>query len=277
MATIKMNFLSKALGRQANVQVIIPSFSFGDCMNDENPQDYYQEGMKFQTLWLLHGFSGDDEDYIKFSNIVRYAEAHKVAVVMPAAYNMGYTDIDNGAKYMTYVAKELPAVCRTFFPLSNKREDNFIGGLSMGANGAMKIGLAYPEQYCAVLCMSGATGEITGEEVANVKWFGNSAEVFDGSVPGRELIYKNTLSDAHYTAKRNIDEKRELPEFFMTIGDKDFLLKTVRGDHEYLDSLGYKVNYEEVPGFGHQWEFWDLSLEKALNKWLPLKNEPIYK
>ena len=276
MATIKMNFLSKALGRQVSIEAIIPSFSFGDCMNDEHPQDYYQEGMKFQTLWLLHGFSGDEEDYIKFSNIVRYAEAHKVAVIMPAAYNMGYADEAEGAKYMSFVAKELPAVCQAFFPLSTKREDNFIGGLSMGANGAMKIGLAYPEQYSCVLCMSGATGEITGSS-SSVKWFGNSPEVFGGVVPGRELSRIGTLDDSYFTAKRNLEEGREVPEFFMSIGDQDFLLEMVRKNKDYLMDLGYKVLYEEVEGYGHQWEFWDLTLEKALNKWLPLKNSPIYK
>ena len=50
-------------------------------------------------LWLLHGGSGDDSDLLHFSNIVRYADEHKLAVVMPADYNQSYTDDPDGAKY----------------------------------------------------------------------------------------------------------------------------------------------------------------------------------
>ena len=82
MATLNMNFLSKSLGLQTTVSIILPSFSFSDAMGDDKQAGYYREGMKFQTLWLLHGFSGDQEDYIKFTNIVRYAQDHQLAVIM---------------------------------------------------------------------------------------------------------------------------------------------------------------------------------------------------
>ena len=90
MAVVKMNFLSQALGMQTNVTICVPSFSFADIMNGR--QDVYVPGMKYQVLWLLHGGSGDDSDYVNFSNIVRYADDNKIAVVMPADYNAGYAD-----------------------------------------------------------------------------------------------------------------------------------------------------------------------------------------
>ena len=64
-----MNFLSKALGMQANITVCIPTFSFADIMN--GGKESYVPNMKCQVLWLLHGGSGDDSDYVNFSNIVR--------------------------------------------------------------------------------------------------------------------------------------------------------------------------------------------------------------
>ena len=114
MALIKMNFLSKMLGMQTNVTICLPTFSFADIMNNNN--DVYIPGMKYQVLWLLHGGSGDDSDYVNFSNIVRYSDQYKLAVVMPADYNMNYDDYDNGAKYQTYIAEELPNVLRSIFP-----------------------------------------------------------------------------------------------------------------------------------------------------------------
>ncbi|MCI8713832.1 MAG: hypothetical protein HFH23_16630 [Ruminococcus sp.] len=45
-------------------------------------------GTKFQTLYLYHGGTGDDSDYVNFSNIVRYANDHKMAVVMTCGGNL---------------------------------------------------------------------------------------------------------------------------------------------------------------------------------------------
>ena len=133
---VKFNFLSKYLGMQTNVTMCLPSFSFADVMSDR--KEVYVQGMKYQTLYLLHGGSGDDSDYVNFSYIVRYADDHKLAVVMPCDYNGEYTDVPKGPKYLKYIMEELIPLTRAFFPLSDKREDTFVGGLSMGAAGAMK-------------------------------------------------------------------------------------------------------------------------------------------
>ena len=276
MATMNMNFLSKALGMQTTVSIILPSFSFSDAMGDDKHLGYYRDGMKFQTLWLLHGFSGDNEDYIKFTNIVRYAQDHQLAVIMPAAYNASYTDDPEGAKYMSFVTDELPEILQTYFPLSTKREDNFIGGLSMGAQGAMKIALAYPEKYSYAFSMSGAISRPDAPKRV-IDWFGDDPKAYKGAPAGHVPTPINNEGDGYYTAKRNIDEKRELPKFMISVGNKDFALDNCREARDYLDGLGYDVTYEEIPGYGHEWDFWDLTVKKMINEWLPLKNKPIYK
>ena len=53
---VKFNFLSKYLGMQTNVTMCLPSFSFADIMGDR--KEVYVQGMKYQTLYLLHGGSG---------------------------------------------------------------------------------------------------------------------------------------------------------------------------------------------------------------------------
>src|SRR5699024_1109244 len=83
---------------------------------------------------------------------------------MPADYNMGYADNELG-KFMYFVADDLPKMCKAIFPFSDKREDNFIGGLSMGAAGCQKIALKYPEKYAAVLGMYG--GSVSKVEANN--------------------------------------------------------------------------------------------------------------
>lgn len=58
----------------------------------------------------------------------------------------------HGGAFYTYIVEELPVLMRQFFPLSEKREDNFIAGNSMGGYGAMKIGINNPDRYAAIGC-----------------------------------------------------------------------------------------------------------------------------
>lgn len=263
MAVIKMNFLSKSLGMQTNVTICIPSMSFKDIQEDKS--DVYVQGMKYQVLWLLHGGSGDDSDYLNFSNITRYADDNKLAVVMPADYNMSYTDFEDGPKFMSFIADELPKMCQAIFPFSDKREDNFIGGLSMGAGGCQKIAMHYPEKYAAVLVMSGGGFHIRKDTPLK----------FGGGLP---MGYrpKGVEEKNMELARKHIESGVQVPKFFMTWGDKDFVREGQRESCEFLRKLGYDVYEEEVAGYGHEWDFWDLTLRKAINEWLPIRHSIIY-
>ncbi|MEZ4770034.1 MAG: alpha/beta hydrolase-fold protein [Caldilineales bacterium] len=56
----------------------------------------------------------------------------------------------------TFVADELPALVKGMFPISSRRKDTFVAGLSMGGYGAFKLALAHPERYAAAASLSGA-------------------------------------------------------------------------------------------------------------------------
>lgn len=281
MAVIKMNILSKYLGMQTNITVCLPSFSYRDVL--EKKPDYYVPGMKFQTLYLLHGGSGDDSDYVNFSNISRYADEHRIAVVMPCDYNHFYTDDPNGPRYWKYICEELPQICQTLFPFSDKPEDNFVAGLSMGGHGAMKMGIMKPEKFAAVLCMSGSA--INPDKI---KEFPGPRASFDAEDPDimprikLESIYgdldnfKGSANDVYHQAALNVKQGKKLPRFFMTVGDQDFAREHLDDAYHYLTSLGYDTFYELVPGYGHEWPFWDLTLKKALDHWLPIRHDVIY-
>lgn len=269
MAVVRMNFLSKMLGMQTNVTIVLPTFSFGDIMSGRKA--YYEKGMQYQVLWLLHGGSGDDSDYLHFSSIVRYADEHKLAVVMPAGFNQSYTDDPEGAKYFRYVVDELPEMLQALYPFSDKREDNFVGGLSMGAHGAMKAAIMRPEKFGAALVMSGAARN--PDQPMKPLAAGDSGIAMPSA---KDLNIKGTENDAYYHAEKNVAEGRPLPEFFITCGDKDFSLERSQYAADFLKKLGYPVHTDWVPGYAHEWDFWDLSLRKAIKEWLPIRHGVIY-
>ena len=104
----------------------------------------------------MNGLSDNDTAWIRRTSIERYAMKWNVAVVMPNGERGWYTDAVAGYKYYSHIAYEVPRIARSFFPLSDKREDNFIAGISMGGYGAIKIGLLNPEIYSVVGSLSGA-------------------------------------------------------------------------------------------------------------------------
>ncbi len=280
MAVLQMNFMSMYLGMQTNITVCLPTFSYQDFMNGHT--DYYVPGMKFQTLYLLHGGSGDDTDYVKLTNIVRYADEHKLAVVMPSDYNQFYTDNPHGPRYWKYVAEELPQVCQTLLPLSPKREDNFVAGLSMGGFGAMKMGILQGEQFAAVLCMSGSSlqPDRAKDFGKGMRRSGKDPDIMPmahlESLFGDMNQFKGSIHDMYHYAALNVQQKKQLPKFFFTVGDQDFARQDVEDAHQHLTSLGYETFFELVPGYGHEWDFWDLTLKKAIADWLPIRHAVIY-
>ncbi|MCR5095549.1 MAG: hypothetical protein K6A70_02275 [Erysipelotrichaceae bacterium] len=267
MALVRFNFLSRALGRQVDVHAIIPTYTNNRGMSGEKIEDIYDTKQRFKTVYLLHGFSGDCSDYINYTNVVRYAEENRIAVIIPSGFNSWYFDYEPGEKNRTFIGEELVQVTRFMFPLSDKRDDTYIAGLSMGAAGCAMIALAYPDVFSKVYCMSGAPSfidENTTTSTAN--WFGDEKNVYHSTKLSIIQDKKDTIEDAYYTAAENIRTGKPMPAFILTIGDKDFLLKNTNRFYEHLKEHGYDVKMEIVSGYGHEWDFWDLKIKEALEK-----------
>ena len=91
-----------------------------------------------------------------------------------------------------------------------------------------------------------------------------------------EAFVKGTENDVNAIAAEKAQSGQPLSQFFITCGGDDFALTGTKYGYEYLKKLGYDVFFEEVPGYVHEWDFWDLSLRKALKEWLPLKHSILY-
>ena len=147
MALIQATFMSNALKRTVPIQVILPV----DKLIGE-------EMKPFKTLYLLHGLFGSYHDWNSNTRIQRWAQDQNLAVVMPSADNSFYIDYDMlpNSEYGKFVGEELVQVTRAMFHLSNKREDTFIAGLSMGGFGAIRNGLKYSETFGYIAGLSSA-------------------------------------------------------------------------------------------------------------------------
>ncbi len=147
----------------------------------------------------------------------------------------------------------------------------------MGANGAMKIAATYPARFAAALMMSGSARSGDGiEESARRRMALLPAMPDISDFYGDLSQFSGSSFDAYAQAKRHQQEGTPLPRMFFTCGSEDKLaLPGCRKAVDFLTELGCDVFYEEVPGYRHEWDFWDLSLRKAISGWLPLRKKPI--
>lgn len=247
MAFLTLHLRSNALDLNTTVNVILPQ----DIKKDE----------KLKVLYLLHGYIGDHTDWMRYTSIERYAWNYRLAIVMPAANNSYYADTVSGLNYFTYISKELPELMTTLFPISSKREDNYVAGLSMGGYGAFKIALTYPERYAKAASLSGALDidsirEMTNGQPRN-EWFN---AVF-GLKPSQ-----NTPSDLNYLIDLHLKHDVKLPDLYLACGKEDFLYQDNLKFKDFLTSKSVKHVYEESKGT-HDWAFWDAYIQKVL-AWL---------
>ena len=129
MALIDLKFFSQTLGMQTEAYVIIPQKSTKGEIGIKGKR----KDEEYKCVYLLHGLSDDHSIWLRRTSIERYAADYGACIVMPCGGRSFYTDMKYGMKYFSYITEELPSIVSEFFKVSNKREDTYIAGLSMGA------------------------------------------------------------------------------------------------------------------------------------------------
>ncbi len=268
MASFQMNYLSMKIGMQTNITVILPGDSPQNFKAAADFRGLYPRERRHKTLWLLHSETGDDSEILRYSGILRYAEKQGFAVVMPCCYNWMYSDDPLGQKFFELFTHEQRVICQNYFPLSDRREDNYIGGISLGAYGALKAALTYPERYSAAVIIDGAFGrdmkagylERIREKTAAMGLVPPSIQ--DNAPPEKAELYDIAVKSA--------SERKALPKIYWAWGSENALTGSFsREGAAALGELGYHVDSKEFTGCGSGWDFWDAALRDAACEWLP--------
>ncbi len=265
MAFIQMNLMSKSLMRMVPVNVILPVDKLvfpGMPVREDKP---------YKTLYLLHGVFGNYTDWVNGSRIQRYAEEHDLVVVMPSGDNAFYLDQPSGQNfYGEFIGRELVELTRKMFPLSHKREDTYIGGLSMGGFGAIRNGFKYHETFGAVVALSAALIVDGLQSRTNDTPFFLEGKDYAEACFGDLNKVLESDKNPKYLVEQMRREGVEPPSVYMACGEEDHLLDVNKDFARFLQEHGVDVLFEVGPG-NHEWDFWDTYIRRGI-EWLPLEN-----
>jgi len=260
MALLNCKFHSNMLQVKTSMNVILPERTPGIIGKKTGVP-----AGTFPVLWLFHGLSDDENSWLRNTSIERYVDEYGIAVVMPDAQRSYYNDMAAGGRYWQFISDELITKARSFFPLSHRREDNFVAGLSMGGFGAFKLALNRPELVSAAGSFSGVVNILKRFDLQR----GNPDEF--ARMFGTPEDVRESLNDLPWLLDKNKAEEITLPHLYQCCGTEDFLYQLNKSFLKNAQESGIPIHYEEDPGFAHTWDYWDIKIQTFL-RWLVLQD-----
>lgn len=288
---MRFNFRSQCLGHYVDVSIVYPTDNYsyypqhsktspGSPKDNRPPRSMagdhpriYAPGMKFQTVYLIHGGGDDDTLTYRYSNAERYAQDNNVMLVTPNIANSFGVDTRYGVNYQMFLSEELPVVIQSLFASSPARNDNFIIGYAMGGNVALGTAIMHPERFHTCVDISGGIGMTLATETLKKELdgdhFRNNFPLFNASFGSSNEIEGSSF-DIETIARKKLEEGSELCAFHIICGSDEFIRERVEKDVIRLKELGYPVNYICPEGYTHDFILWDQYIKYALDKLLPL-------
>lgn len=261
MAHLRCDFHSDVLGLSTSMTVLLPQRTTTQIGMSGSRDDDGGAG-DVPVLYLLHGLSDDDTIWLRRTSIERYVAPLRLAVVMPQVHRSFYTDQEYGGPYWTFLSEELPSLVGEFFRLSQRREDTFVAGLSMGGYGAFRWALRNPERFAAAASLSGALDlALRRDQPARPEDPRQYERLFgDRSLTGTDDDLLSLIERADPAA---------LPQLFVCCGTEDELIADNRTFVEACAAADISVTAEFAPA-EHAWDYWDTAIQDVL-AWLPLR------
>jgi S-formylglutathione hydrolase FrmB len=200
----------------------------------------------FPVLYLLHGFSDNNQTWVSRTSIKNLADQYNIIVVCPdGGFSSWYFDspVDPSFRYETFISKELVSYVDEHYTTLPQRESRAIAGQSMGGHGAMYLSIRHPDTFSVVVSFSGGvdlrpfpTKWDIAKRLGNIEdrrddWTANSVITLAKALPPNELAI-------------SID-----------CGEGDFFIEVNRSLHQLLLQRHVPHDYTERPG-GHDWAYW---------------------
>ena len=140
-----LEFTSQALGRTMPYSIYLPP-------------GYATSTKRYPVLYMLHGMGGSNQEWSSYGlvdkadKMIRSGDVPPMVIVLPQgdkAYWVDHAGIDKEA-WGRYMAKDVIAEVDAHFRTIADASHRAIGGVSMGAHGALQLAMNYPGTFTVV-------------------------------------------------------------------------------------------------------------------------------
>jgi enterochelin esterase-like enzyme len=237
------------------------------------PNGYQKSQKRYPVLYLLHGHSGNETDWVKIGKADSIAnklmESKAIAemiIVMPDGRNDYYLNTFDGKfKYEDYFIKELVPFVDSTFRTKTDKASRALAGLSMGGYGAALYSLKYPQMFSVGVGLSSAIRTDAAMVALEDSLYDSR---FEGKL-GLKLRGQSKVND--YYQKNSVLKLMEtMPEstlkatrWYFDCGDDDYLIEGSCTLHVLMNKR--KISHEfRVRDGAHDWTYWRTALPDVL-------------
>ena len=212
------------------------------------PNQYREsKTQRFPVVYLLHGYSGDYQDWLKKApGVLQLADYHQIVLVCPdGGFDSWYLDspVEDSSQYETHVASEVVSFVDDHYRTVAQPQGRAITGLSMGGHGALFLAMRHPDTFGAAGSMSGGV-----DLTYNVNNWGIKDKL--GLYEQNPLRW-DSLSVVNIAPTLQPDQLA----LIIDCGVDDFFFRINQRLHEVLLEQGIPHDYIERPG-AHNWPYW---------------------
>ncbi|MFO7852249.1 MAG: alpha/beta hydrolase [Bacteroidota bacterium] len=283
-------FFSESLQREMHINVVLP-------------RGYEDSEMDYPVLYLCHGFTANYHEFVHVG-VPEYLNRFDMIVVMVDAGNSSYVnwaESEDGRplNFADHVTSDVINYVDDNYRTIADRKGRAINGISMGANGAITLGLSKPYLFCSIAGHSGGYSYDAAREELKKKdeeeheeanaW--REAMINDTTMYYRDIDIEgfSTMKDRTprgkiFTSEEQIDRvdpyinvlkipKDELPHIYIDVGTEDFLYEPTKKFMEFLLENRIPFVYSQSQG-GHEEDYWgrEVSVSMAVQHAIMLRN-----
>jgi enterochelin esterase-like enzyme len=269
--TVKGSIASNTLGRTMKYTVYLPPSYFKDTTID------------FPVIYLLHGYGGNEEDWIKYGyadkimdSLVAQNTISESILVMPSANNSYFiNNYDNSFRYEDFFIDEFIPYIESHFRIQPSFKSRSICGLSMGGAGSVILAVKHPALFSTCIAFSSAVrpAEVFSR-LSPERYNHFFLTIFGPLGSGNDRITDHWKSNSPYFIIDSVyAQKLKTVNWYIDCGMQDYLYPSNQALHQLLYDYNIPHEYHMRIG-GHNWKYWKKGLLQSLIYLEDQRNKP---
>jgi S-formylglutathione hydrolase FrmB len=230
----------------------------------------------YRALWMLHSAMKGGEMFFENRAVLELAERENLAMMAPCL-GMGYFTNSSYEMQADFLKGEFLSAMRRSLPISEKREDNFVLGVSMGGFGAFRWALDTPGVFIAATAVSSAFDPRVPMDARAMK---------DRKLRALILMFKNIMRTRLLSPDGEMNPDADLhtmllackctgtlPRLALYHGEQDYFALSANDEfYDFCKKEGVGIERRTAPG-SHDFAYWDRALPSAIEDLLSSKKQ----